>query len=83
MTVEQVLKSARELSRHEKIELLQRLEVEIDADEAEASHSEVDGPDGLLAAFAAFAEQLDEAGVELPSDGAAQHDHYIYGTSKT
>ena len=75
MTVEQVLKSARELSLEEQKELLRRLASEVGGNEVERH------PVWQLAQE--VAEQLAASGVELPEDGAAQHDHYIYGTPKT
>ncbi len=71
MTVEQVLKSARELSPGEQRELLRRLATEVVADDER--HPVWQLADDI-------ANELAAAGVELPEDGAAQHDHYIYGT---
>lgn len=72
--MEQVLESARELSRDEQRELLRRLATEVGSDD---EHHPV------WALTQEIAAQLAAAGVDLPEDGAEQHDHYIYGTPRT
>lgn len=56
------------------------LKVQIDLEQTEASD---DG--GQVSAFLKELADLAEAmpaDPQLPSDGAAQHDHYLYGTPK-